>query len=108
MRSRLGDLDLGDRERGVREWVRVLDRERDLESFCGDFSDGKGSGIARWMKPPHALCEPLFRSTVITAGGVFASFVLLRASMYRFFSSSTAASSFSTTGLERMYSSITR
>lgn len=33
-----------------------------------------GGGRARWMKPPHALCDPLLRSTVMTVGGVaFAS-----------------------------------
>lgn len=69
-----------------------------------------GAGTARWMKPPHALCDPLFRSTVITAGGMgFASGrSFFRCSWYFFFNVSTAASSCSAFGLPRLYRAMMR
>lgn len=94
-RLRERDVNLGEREPRERD----RERERERESLSGDlFSVGNGKGIARCMNPPQALCEPLLRSTVVTAGGVFCSLFLLRDSIYRFFNSSTAASSFSTFG----------
>lgn len=79
---------------------RDLDREADR--FFVSTCLGLGSvaaGIARDMKPPHALCEPLLRSTVVTVGGVFwPALPLFLDSKYFFLSSSTACSSVSTFG----------
>lgn len=78
-----------DRERGVRdlEFDRG-ERERDLDwdDFFPSFSLlfpllppslspplPVVTGRAREMNPPHALCDPLFRSTMTTVGGVLAS-----------------------------------
>lgn len=71
-----------------------------------------GNGIARCMKPPHALWDPLFRSTVMTVGAAAAGLAsgrsFLRCSWYFFFKASTASSSCSAFGLPRLYSAMMR
>lgn len=119
------DLD-GERERdreGVRERECDLDRdrgERDRDFEC-DFllsfsvllfpllSPLAVTGRAREMKPPHALWDPLFRSTVITAGGVLVSdrsFFFW--SWYFFLRLSTASSNVSAFGFDLLYRAIIR
>lgn len=119
------DLD-GERERdrdGERERECDLDRdrgdrERDRDFEC-DFllslsvlllpllSPPAVTGRALEMKPPHALWDPLFRSTVTTAGGVFVSdrSFFLR-SWYFFLRLSTASSNVSAFGLDLLYKAI--
>lgn len=87
------DLDLDDRdpdrERGVRDLEcdrGVRERDLDWDDFLPSFSLLFPllplslsppllvvTGSAREINPPHALCDPLFRSAMTTVGGVLAS-----------------------------------
>lgn len=78
-----------DRERGVRDLEcerGVRERDLDWDVFLPSLSLlfpllplslspplPVDTGRAREMNPPQALCDPLFRSTMTTVGGVLAS-----------------------------------
>lgn len=103
-RERECDLD---RDRGERE------RDRDFECdfllslsvlLFPLFSPPAVTGKARDIKPPHALWDPLLRSTVTTVGGVLVSdrsFFFW--SWYFFLRLSTASSNVSAFGLDLLY-----